>query len=116
MVNQAEYDRDNPKLCAVRDSLNPLFTFSSLEPLLEPIDLDQNAPDWIIVGGESGPHARPMNLEWARALRDQSSQLHRVFNFKQVGGTNSRKGGHLLDGIEHFARPQVDEGSILSAT
>jgi protein gp37 len=105
MASQAEYDRDRMKLAEVRFALRPLFTFGSFEPLLGPVILDSNAPDWIIVGGESGPNARPMNLEWARSLKRQSAELGRVFNFKQVGGRKADKGGHTLDGETHFARP-----------
>lgn len=58
-----------------------------------------------IVGGESGPNARPMNLDWARSLKRQSDELGRVFNFKQVGSRKADKGGHLLDGREYLNRP-----------
>lgn len=107
MANQLEYDRDRMKLAAVKFALRPLFTFGSFEPLLGMVILDKNAPDWIIVGGESGANARPMNLEWARDLRRQSADLGRVFNFKQVGGRTADKGGHELDGQTYFDRPQV---------
>lgn len=105
MANQLEYDRDRMKLAEVKHQLEPLFTFGSFEPLLGLIILDKNAPDWIIVGGESGSNARPMNLEWARSIKRQSDELGRVFNFKQVGGRKADKGGHLLDGQEYLARP-----------
>lgn len=107
MANQMEYDRDRMKLAAVKFELRPLFTFGSFEPLLGPIILDKNAPDWIIVGGESGGNARPMNLNWARSLQRQSLELGRVFNFKQVGGRGGDKGGHMLDGGTYFNRPAV---------
>lgn len=107
MVNQAEYDRDRIKLAAAGAN-GAAFTFGSFEPLVGPIVLDSSAPDWIIVGGESGPNARPMNLDWARSLRRQSAELGRVFNFKQVGGRTADKGGHLLDGKEYLARPNVE--------
>lgn len=105
MANQEEYDRDSGKLDAVRSIARPLFTFGSFEPLLGPIELDLRAPDWIIVGGESGPNARPMDLDWARSLKRQSAELGRIFNFKQVGGRKADKGGHLLDGAEYLDRP-----------
>lgn len=105
MANQEEYDRDRMKLARVKDERDVRFTFGSFEPLLGPVILDKNAPDWIIVGGESGANARPMNLDWARSLRAQSAELGRVFNFKQVGGRRSDKGGHDLDGVTYFARP-----------
>lgn len=105
MANQLEYYRDRIKLAAVKQRFRPMFTFGSFEPLLGPVILDGFAPDWIIVGGESGPNARPMNLEWARSLKRQSAQLGRVFNFKQVGGRGANKGGHTLDGQTYFGRP-----------
>jgi protein gp37 len=107
MANQEEYDRDRMKLAAVKHDLMPLFTFGSFEPLLGPIILDRNAPDWVIVGGESGGSARPMDLEWARSLQRQSGELGRVFNFKQVGGRSASKGGHALDGQIFFERPKL---------
>lgn len=107
MASQEEYDRDRMKLARVKEVASPLFTFGSFEPLLGPVILDKNAPDWIIVGGESGPNARPMNLDWARSLKRQSEELGRVFNFKQVGGRTSSKGGHTLDGRTYFARPSA---------
>ncbi|WP_374139428.1 DUF5131 family protein [Sphingomonas sp.] len=106
MANQAEYDRDRIKLADAKH-LGLLFTFGSFEPLLGPVILDKNAPDWIIVGGESGSNARPMDLDWARSLRRQSTDLGRVFNFKQVGGRGADKGGHELDGVRYFDRPAV---------
>jgi protein gp37 len=106
MANQEEYDRDRMKLAAVKREFNPLFTFGSFEPLLGPIILDGNAPDWIIVGGESGGNARPMQLDWARSLQRQSAELGRIFNFKQVGGRRADKGGHTLDGATFFDRPK----------
>lgn len=108
MANQAEYDRDRIKLARVKDVARPRFTFGSFEPLLGPVILDKNAPDWIIVGGESGSNARQMNLDWARSLKRQSADLGRVFNFKQVGGRKADKGGHTLDGATHFDRPTGD--------
>lgn len=105
MANQEEYDRDRMKLARVKIERDVRFTFGSFEPLLGPVILDKNAPDWIIVGGESGANARPMDLDWARSLKRQSADLGRVFNFKQVGGRGSDKGGHTLDGQVHFNRP-----------
>lgn len=107
MASQEEYDRDRIKLAMVKDVIRPVFTFGSFEPLLGPVILDCNAPDWIIVGGESGKSARPMELDWARSLQRQSLELGRVFNFKQVGGRDGGKGGHTLDGREFFDRPVV---------
>jgi protein gp37 len=105
--DQTDYDRDAYKLRKAAAALGALFTFGSFEPLLGPVIIDNAAPDWIIVGGESGPNARPMNLDWARSMHRQSAELGRVFNFKQVGGRKADKGGHELDGVTYFARPTV---------
>ena len=73
--------------------------FLSLEPLLGPIpDLDLSAMDWVIVGGESGPRARPLREEWVLDIRDQCQAAHVPFFFKQWGGTNKKKAGRRLDG------------------
>lgn len=86
MANQEEYDRDRMKLTDAADRCGPAFTFASFEPLLGPIILDRNAPDWIIVGGESGHGAREMDPQWARELRDRAGRLGRVFFMKQMTG------------------------------
>jgi protein gp37 len=54
--------------------------------------------DWVIVGGESGPHARPMEPEWVEGIRDQCLSAHIPFFFKQWGGKNKKKAGRLLAG------------------
>lgn len=89
IVNQEEADRDIPKLLGTPARVR----FLSMEPLLGPVDLCQAhfAPvklprvDWIIVGGESGPGARPMHPNWARSLRDQCAAAGVPFLFKQWG-------------------------------
>jgi protein gp37 len=105
--DQRDYDRDHLKLVEAASELGALFTFGSFEPLLGRVIVDKNAPDWIIVGGESGRNARPMDLDWARSLKRQAGELGRVFNFKQVGGRGSDKGGHMLDGQTFFDRPAL---------
>ncbi len=73
--------------------------FLSLEPLLGPIhDLDLTDIDWVIVGGESGPGARPIEKPWVDDLREQCQNARVPFFFKQWGGTNRKKTGRLLDG------------------
>jgi protein gp37 len=73
--------------------------FLSLEPLLGPLpDLNLRGIQWVIVGGESGPKARPMNPAWARDLRDQCRRTKVPFFFKQWGGTNKKQAGRMLDG------------------
>lgn len=111
VVNQAEVDRDVPKLLRVPAAVR----FLSVEPMLGPIELGLqcenwaddivmdpetgarecckacdftgigNAIDWVICGGESGPKARPMHPDWARSLRDQCAAAGVAFNFKQWG-------------------------------
>jgi protein gp37 len=73
--------------------------FLSLEPLLGPLPkLDLSGIDWVIVGGESGHNARPMNPEWVVDLRDQCLRARVPFFFKQWGGKNKKKAGRTLDG------------------
>ena len=60
--------------------------FLSCEPLLGPLpSLDVGGVDWVIAGGESGKHARPMDLEWVRDLRDRCSAAGVAFFVKQLG-------------------------------
>jgi len=73
--------------------------FLSLEPLLGPIaDLDLTGIDWIIVGGESGPGARPMQKGWIGDIHAQCTAQGIPFFFKQWGGINKKKAGRILDG------------------
>jgi protein gp37 len=73
--------------------------FLSVEPLLGPITrLPLKGIHWVIVGGESGPGARPMKVEWVRQLRDQCLSKGVPFFFKQWGGTNKKRTGRILDG------------------
>ena len=100
IVNQEEADRDIPKLLQTPAAVR----FLSMEPLLGPVALPfdrlnewnflavshqqphaARSIDWVIVGGESGPHARPMHPEWPRSLRDRCSTAGVPFFFKQWG-------------------------------
>jgi protein gp37 len=77
---------------------NAALKFLSLEPLLSPIpDIDLNGIDWIILGGESGPGARPMHPEWATDIRDQCVAAGVPFFFKQWGGTSKKAAGRRLE-------------------
>ena len=67
---------------------------------------DESAP-WVIVGGESGPAARPMLVEWAREVRDQCRAARVPFFFKQWGGLRPKSGGRHLDGREWNQLPKV---------
>jgi protein gp37 len=73
--------------------------FLSLEPLLGPLEnLDLADIDWAIVGGESGPGARPMLKTWVRSIRRQCKSAGVAFHFKQWGGANKKRSGRILDG------------------
>ena len=73
--------------------------FLSLEPLLGPLGvLDLSHIHWVIVGGESGPRARPMETAWVRDIRKQCRGEGVPFFFKQWGGTQKKKNGRSLDG------------------
>jgi protein gp37 len=104
--------------------------FLSCEPLLGPLDLstyltdiDDELPpipglprvDWVIVGGESGPGARPMQPEWARSLRDQCVAAGVPFFFKQWGGRTPKAGGRLLDGGTWDEFPEVNAPAASAA-
>ena len=87
--------------------------FLSIEPLLGPItDLNLSGIDWVIVGGESGPGARPIQRNWVVDLRRQCRQAGVAFFFKQWGGVNKKKTGRKLDGRTYDEMPdnQKDEG------
>ena len=73
--------------------------FLSLEPLLGPLDsLDLGGIDWVIVGGESGPGARPMDERWVVGIRNQCLAVSVPFFFKQWGGLNRKRTGRVLQG------------------
>lgn len=73
--------------------------FLSLEPLLGPMSaLDLRGIHWVIVGGESGFRARPMNEAWVLEIRQQCHRARVPFFFKQWGGVNKKKTGRLLHG------------------
>ena len=92
--------------------------FASFEPLLGPIPVDAiKGLNWAIVGGESGPKARPMDLKWARDLRDFCSFYDVPFFFKQVGGKKNKEGyhgGELLDGqlIQEFPQKENSQWKL----
>jgi len=136
MVNQPEYDRDIGKLLRTPAAVR----FLSIEPMLGAIDMrmggasmptySEHRPlprlDWVIVGGESGQHARPMHPDWARSLRYQCDAAGVPFLFKQWGEwlpdnqnpaikgpsgdtqairLGKKAAGRLLDGVEHNGYP-----------
>ena len=73
--------------------------FLSIEPLLGPLGkLNLRKINWAIVGGESGPYARPMDPKWVLNIRDQCRKTKVPFFFKQWGGKNRKKTGRVLEG------------------
>lgn len=126
--DQRRADINGPHLHEAGATLKPLFLFYSIEPMLELIDPQLiNAAGtarigWIIAGGESGHHARPIQLQWARSLRDQCQMARVPFLFKQWGeyeptsdangpymmkASSKQAAGRLLDGVEHNGFPEV---------
>lgn len=142
IVNQEEADRDIPRLLAVPARVR----FLSMEPLLgsvrifddgdpHPIQMQRGIVyppgglSWVIVGGESGPHARLMHPDWVRSLRDQCAGAGIPFLLKQWGAAvelgcglpghprfqagyrpGEKNGGRLLDGAIHDGYPEVRHG------
>jgi len=83
--------------------------FLSIEPLLAPIpSLSLSGIDWVIVGGESGPGARPMEADWVREIRDRCVESGVPFFFKQWGGVRKGRTGRLLDGRAWDEMPQPE--------
>ena len=92
-------DRDNVGRIDHLRTVPAAVHFLSLEPLLGPLPgLDLSGIDWMIVGGESGPGARPMRVEWVADIRDQCLDANVPFFFKQWGGVRKKQAGRKLDG------------------
>jgi len=89
--------------------------FISLEPLLGPVpDLEFDGIDWIIVGGESGPGARPMEEKWVLDIKKKCENEHNIpFFFKQWGGVNRKKTGRTLQGRTWDNYPKVVREKLL---
>jgi protein gp37 len=89
---------------------NAKVKFLSLEPLLGPLKkLNLEGMDWVIVGGESGHNARPMNPNWVTDIQEQCEINNIPFFFKQWGGKNKKAAGRLLDGKIYSEMPKVVE-------
>jgi protein gp37 len=135
IVDQAEADRDIPKLLSVPAAKR----FLSIEPLLGPVNLERPMPgpdldqgggasicqpwmiqsgiDWVIVGGESGPNARPMHPDWAQGLRDQCHAAGVPVLFKQWGewlpiSQQAEEFTHRLYRSNRKARLHEDQGVL----
>ena len=86
--------------------------FLSLEPLLGPLPgLNLQGIDWVIVGGESGPGARPIKESWILDIKDQCREARVAFFFKQWGGRNKKKTGRLLAGRTWDEMPSISARS-----
>jgi protein gp37 len=127
VCNQKEADKKIPVLLKIPATVR----FISIEPMLGPIDISRALGlewsdnlqmylpeqihtlgghpklDWVIVGGESGPGARPMSLDWALSIRDQCKMSGTPFFFKQVGGVRKKPSDDLLDGIQYHEMPKA---------
>ena len=108
-ANQLEYDRDRIRLREAKKEFGALFSFCSIEPQLGCIIPDKNAPDWIIVGGMSGPKWREHDLpaDWVRPMRDFAVSTGRAFYLKQWSALRPKGRGCELDGREWKQRPPV---------
>lgn len=108
-------DRKNgvPRIDYLRN-VNAAIRFLSVEPLLEDLgELDLAGIHWVIVGGESGPNARPMNQEWVLSIKEQCEKFGSAFFFKQWGTwgmdrvkRNKKANGRLLLGKTWTAYPE----------
>ncbi|HEY3860425.1 MAG TPA: phage Gp37/Gp68 family protein [Verrucomicrobiae bacterium] len=95
-----------PRIDKLRGS-EPRVAFLSIEPLLENLGkFDLSGINWVIVGGESGPGARPMEAAWAREIRDLCHEAGVPFFFKQWGGIRKRETGRRLDGKTYDEFPK----------
>jgi protein gp37 len=91
--------------------------FLSVEPLLEDLgEIDLSGISWVIVGGESGPGARPMQKEWVVSIREQCRAARVPFFFKQWGGVRKARNGRLLDGRTYDEYPKRNSARIPDKT
>jgi len=96
-----------PRIAKLRNS-GARNTFLSIEPLLEDLgQIDLRGISWAIVGGESGPGARPMDETWVRSIRSQCRTHDVPFFFKQWGGVRKKLTGRLLDGRTYDEFPDI---------
>jgi protein gp37 len=89
-----------PRVNHLRES-SAVQRFLSIEPLLEDLgSVNLDGINWVIVGGESGPKARPMDIAWARSIQQQCEEARVAFFLKQLGGRRGKRGGDeaVLDG------------------
>ena len=96
---------------------NASTRFVSFEPLLDALgSLDLTDIHWVIAGGESGPGARPVKIEWLRELRDQCQAQNVAFFFKQWGGRTPKAGGNTLGGRQWQEYPDIKHNQMLGTS
>lgn len=101
-----------PRIAQLR-AANPAMAFLSVEPLLEDLgEVDFAGIDWVIVGGESGAGARPLEKSWVVNIREQCRQANVPFFFKQWGGVHKSRNGRELDGRTYDEFPCVQRGGV----
>lgn len=101
-----------PRIDHLRDA-PATVRFLSVEPLLENLNtINLRGIHWVIVGGESGAGARPLEKEWVRSLRTQCSTARVPFFFKQWGGVQKGKHGRLLDGRTYDEMPAPTSAGV----
>lgn len=99
--NQTAYRIDELRNCSAK------LKFLSMEPLLSAVpNMNLKGIDWVIVGGESGSQARPMEKKWVIDIMEQCNQNKVPFFFKQWGGKNKKKAGRELDGKTYDNMPK----------
>jgi protein gp37 len=102
-----EDERVMHRIDALRHT-NARVKFLSCEPLIGPLpNMNLQNIDWVIVGGESGRKARPMNEDWVLDIMDQCKAANVAFFFKQWGGTNKKKAGRMLNGKTYDEMPEL---------
>jgi protein gp37 len=105
-----------PRIELLRRS-KPSVAFLSVEPLLENLgEFDLSGIHWVIVGGESGPGARPIRQAWVRSIRRQCRAAKVPFFFKQWGGVRKSQTGRTLDGRTYDEFPVVEAHPVAPAS
>ena len=113
-VSVENQQRGLPRIAKLR-SAKPAVAFLSIEPLLEDLgNFELRGIRWVIVGGESGPGARPMQIEWVRNIRAQCQAQGVAFFFKQWGGVRKAEAGRTLDGKTYDEYPATAQIAVAS--
>jgi protein gp37 len=107
--DQKRYDERAPDLAAIKAA--GCVTFISAEPLIAAIDMKGFAPHWLIAGSESGPGAKPCNVDWVRSLRDQCVANGTAFFFKQFVENGRKLSTPELDGKQWREFPVVERAA-----